>query len=315
MRRDFDPQKFIDDAILKIRHEVGNQKAVVALSGGVDSSVTAELGHRALGNNLIAVFLDDGLMREGEPESVVRIFRERGLNVQLRDVREIFLNALKGIVNPEDKRKAFRATFYKVLADILKEVGAKFLLQGTIAADVVETVKGVKTQHNVLSQIGIDPIKEYGYKVIEPLSSLYKHQVRMVAEALKLPRAIVERRPFPGPGLSVRVIGEVTAERLEIVRRATKIVEEETSHISCFQAFAVLMQDKATGLSQDGGRKYGEIIVVRIVDSTDAMTAEPSRISWDILERISRRITEAIPSVTRVLYDITSKPPATIEFE
>ncbi|MEM1525320.1 MAG: glutamine-hydrolyzing GMP synthase, partial [Nitrososphaerales archaeon] len=308
-------QRFIDEAIVRIKRDVGNQKAVVALSGGVDSSVTAELGYRALKNKLIAVFLDDGLMREGEPEYVTKIFKDRGLNVKLHNVRDTFLTALKGISNPEDKRKVFRATFYKVLSDFLKEVNAKFLLQGTIAADIVETVKGVKTQHNVLSQIGIDPLREYGFKIIEPLSNLYKNQVRMVAEALKLPKEIIERKPFPGPGLSVRIIGEVTAERIDIVRKATKIVEDETKDIPCFQAFAVLMNDKATGLSQEGGRKYGEIIVIRIVDSIDAMTAKPTQIPWDILERINKRIIEALPSVTRVLYDITSKPPATIEFE
>ncbi|MEM2210551.1 MAG: glutamine-hydrolyzing GMP synthase [Nitrososphaerales archaeon] len=315
MLKDFDPQRFIDEAIVRIKRDVGNQKAVVALSGGVDSSVTAELGYRALKNKLIAVFLDDGLMREGEPEYVTKIFKDRGLNVKLHNVRDTFLTALKGISNPEDKRKVFRATFYKVLSDFLKEVNAKFLLQGTIAADIVETVKGVKTQHNVLSQIGIDPLREYGFKIIEPLSNLYKNQVRMVAEALKLPKEIIERKPFPGPGLSVRIIGEVTAERIDIVRKATKIVEDETKDIPCFQAFAVLMNDKATGLSQEGGRKYGEIIVIRIVDSIDAMTAKPTQIPWDILERINKRIIEALPSVTRVLYDITSKPPATIEFE
>lgn len=315
MLKDFNPKSFIDEAIIKIKKEVGNQKAVVALSGGVDSSVTAELGYRALKNKLIAVFLDDGLMREGEPEYVTKIFKDRGLNVKLHNVRDTFLTALKGISNPEDKRKVFRATFYKVLADFLKEVDAKFLLQGTIAADIVETVKGVKTQHNVLSQIGIDPLREYGFKIIEPLSSLYKNQVRMVAEALKLPKEIIERKPFPGPGLSVRIIGEVTAERIDIVRKATKIVEDETKDIPCFQAFAVLMNDKATGLSQEGGRKYGEIIVIRIVDSIDAITAKPTQIPWDILERIAKRINETLPSITRVLYDITGKPPATIEFE
>lgn len=163
--------------------------------------------------------------------------------------------------------------------------------------------------------MGINPAEKYGFKVVEPLKELYKPQVREVAKALGLPAEITERRPFPGPGLCVRVLGEVTPERVETVRKATRIVEEETAGLLCFQAFAVLMEDKATGLSEDKKRIYGEILVIRSVDSTDAMTAQPTQLPWPVLEKITRRITASLPSVTRVLYDLTGKPPATIEFE
>ncbi|MEM2851097.1 MAG: glutamine-hydrolyzing GMP synthase [Candidatus Bathyarchaeia archaeon] len=310
-----DPKKFIDEKVAWIKAEVGDRKAIAAVSGGVDSTTTAILAHLALGDRLTVVFLDDGLMRDGEPEAVVKLFKRRGMNVNLYDVKSEFFRVLKGITDSEEKRKVFRETFYRVLGQVVKELGAECLLQGTIAADVVETKKGVKTQHNVLEQIGISPKERYGFKVVEPLVDLYKHEVRIVAKALGLPPEVSERRPFPGPGLAVRIIGEVTPERVELVRKATKIVEEETKMIPCFQAFAVLLSDKATGVSENGQRKYGEIVVIRIVNSVDALTAQAVDISWDILKRIRKRILEELPSVVRVLYDITDKPPATIEFE
>jgi GMP synthase (glutamine-hydrolysing) len=310
-----DPEKFIEDSVRAIRERVGTAKAAVAASGGVDSTTTAMLGKRALGENLTVLFLDDGLMRKNEPESVTDFYRGLGLVVRLVNAKDEFLAALKGLSDPEEKRKAFRDTFYRVLSRSLEELGAKFLLQGTIAADVVETKKGVKTQHNVLEQIGINAAKAYGYELLEPLKELYKDEVRQVAKALGLPQDKVGRRPFPGPGLSIRILGEVTEEKVELVREATSIVEEETENFRCFQAFAVLANDKATGVSESGGRKYGNIIIIRIVDSTDAMTAVPSEISWTLLERMRNRILKEIPSVTRVLYDITPKPPSTIEFE
>ncbi|MGQ9513492.1 MAG: glutamine-hydrolyzing GMP synthase [Thermoproteota archaeon] len=310
-----DPIKFIEENVQAIRERVGTAKAVVAASGGVDSTTTALLGKRALGENLIVLFLDDGLMRDGEPDSVVEFYRKLGLNVRLLDVREKFLKAMRGLRDPEEKRRAFRETFYRVLSRALNDIGARFLLQGTIAADVVETKKGVKTQHNVLEQIGIDTAKTYGYELIEPLKDLYKDEVRKIAKALGLPLEKVDRRPFPGPGLSIRILGEVTKEKVELVRKATAIVEEETRGIECFQAFAVLASDRATGVSESGSRAYGNIIIIRIVDSKDAMTAVPSEIPWVSLGRIRDRILKEVPSVTRVLYDITPKPPATIEFE
>lgn len=310
-----DPDKFVEEAIRAIREKVGASKAAVAASGGVDSTTTAVLGKRALGENLSVLFIDDGLMREGEPESVADFYRKIGLDARLVDAKDEFFSALKGLVDPEEKRKAFRNAFYSVLSRALKEMGARYLLQGTIAADVVETRKGVKTQHNVLEQIGISAAKAYGYEVVEPLKDLYKDEVRRVAKALGLPIEKVERRPFPGPGLSIRVLGEVTEEKVELVRKATSIVEEETEGFRCFQAFAVLAGDKATGVSEGGGRKYGHIVIVRIVDSTDAMTAVPSELPWPLLGRMRDRILRELPSVTRVLYDVTPKPPSTIEFE
>jgi len=313
--RKFDPKSFIGEKIEWIRAEVGEERAVVATSGGVDSTVTAVLGHRAIGDRLAVVFLDDGLMRKGEPDQVRRVMKRQGIELRIHDVSSRFFAALKGKVDPEEKRKAFRETFYETFADVAREYGARCLLQGTIAADVVETRGGVKTQHNVLEQIGIHPMERYGYRVIEPLLDLYKPQVREVARALGLPREVSERRPFPGPGLSIRVLGEVTPERVGMVREATSIVEEETRDIDCFQAFAVLMSDRATGVTRDGKRKYGEIVVVRVVRSSDAMRADAVELPWEVMKRIERRIRERLPSVTHVLYDLTGKPPATIEFE
>jgi len=310
-----DPKKFIDEKVVWIRNEIVDRKAIAAVSGGVDSTTTAVLGHLALGDQLTVIFLDDGLMREGEPGAVVDLFKRLGINIKLYDVKSEFFQALKGLTDSEEKRKAFRETFYRVLGRVVRELGVECLLQGTIAADVVETKKGVKTQHNVLEQIGISPEEQYGYKVVEPLVDLYKHEVRMVAKALGLPLEVSERRPFPGPGLAVRVIGEVTPKRVELVRKATKIVEEETKTIPCFQAFAVLLTDKATGVTEHGQRKYGEIMVIRVVNSVDALTAQAIDIPWDVIKRIRKRIFERLPSVVRVLYDITDKPPATIEFE
>ncbi|MEM3525770.1 MAG: glutamine-hydrolyzing GMP synthase [Candidatus Jordarchaeaceae archaeon] len=311
----FDAKRFIREKIDWIKSEVGGEKAIAAVSGGVDSSVTAVLGLKAIGNNLTVVFLDDGLMREGEPETVTKIFRDMGIQTRLYDVKEKFFQAMKNLTDPEEKRKAFRQTFYETLADAAKELGVKVLLQGTIAADVVETVRGVKSQHNVLEQIGINPLQKFGFRIIEPLKELYKPEVRLVAKELKLPNSIVNRKPFPGPGLSVRIVGEVTPEKVDIVRKATKIVEEETEDLSSFQAFAVLLNDKATGVNEKGERVYGNIIVIRAVDSKDAMTAEPTKIPWDRLLKIRERIISEISGVSRVMYDITSKPPATIEFE
>jgi len=307
-----DVQSFIDENIKEIKDTVGEKKAIVALSGGVDSSATAVLAHRAIGDQLISVFIDDGLMRENEPETVKDIFEGLGIDLKIIDAGDEFLDALKGIEDPEEKRKAFRNTFYTTFGGLVKESGANYLLQGTIAADIVETKGGVKTQHNVLEQIGIDP-ETYGFGVIEPLKELYKPEVRLVGESLGLPEEIHQRMPFPGPGLATRVIGEVTPERVEIVRKATKIVEDETKELRPFQAFAVLMNDMATGV-EGGERTFGNIIIVRSVESENAITAEVTKIPYEKLENMQRRITSEIPEVTRVVFDITPKPPATIEY-
>ena len=308
-----DAEKFIEKKIGEIRDTVGSRKAISALSGGVDSSTCTVLAHRAIGDNLKVVFIDDGLMRENEPEEVRDVFQNLGVGVDIIEAKDEFFRALKGKVDPEEKRKAFRNTFYTVFGREAVESRARFLVQGTIAADIIETKRGIKTQHNILEQVGIDPEKGYGFKIVEPIKELFKQEVREVAKALGLPEKIYGRMPFPGPGLATRVVGEVTPERVATVRKATKIVEEEISSLRPFQAFAVLLSDKGTGVEEEK-RKFGEIIVVRSVESKDAMTAEPTQVPWENLLKISKRITTEIPSVTRVAYEITPKPPATIEY-
>ncbi|MFP4057921.1 MAG: ExsB family transcriptional regulator [Candidatus Brocadiia bacterium] len=309
-----DPKRFIAEQVEAIQRTVQEGTALSALSGGVDSSVATALAHRALGERLAVVFIDDGLMREDEPREVEEGFAELGIEVQVVDARQRFFEALAGQTDPEDKRKAFRHIFYRVLGEQVKATGASHLVQGTIAADVVETRRGVKTQHNVLEQIGIDSHAGYGFRVIEPLKTLYKPDVRRVGKALGLPAILYQRMPFPGPGLATRCLGEVTPERVEVVRRACKIVEEETRRQAPFQAFAVLMADRATGLDEEGRRTFADMVAVRCVESENAMTASPSRLSWQKLARIRNRILEECPTVSKVLYDLTPKPPSTIEY-
>lgn len=306
-------QRFIEEQVADIRATVGNGLAINALSGGVDSSVCTVLGHRALGNQLKTVFIDNALMREGEPQRVVATFKKLGIPVELVDARREFLNALRGVTDPEEKRHAITNTFYRdVFGKLVRESGAKFLIHGTILTDIEETVAGIKRQHNILTQLGIDPQKAYGYQVIEPLKTLRKDGVRKVAAALKLPREITHRIPFPGPALAARIVGEVTEEKLALVRAATAIVEEELRSTKAFQYLAVLLEDKATGI-RNNRREFGHIIVVRCIDSVDARTARATRLPWPKLERICRRIV-AIPGVNRCLYDLTPKPPATVEY-
>ena len=308
-----DEKMFIEEKIGEIKETVGQNKAISALSGGVDSSACTVLAHRAIGSNMMAIFIDDGLMREDEPEAVTKIFSDLGIQVEVVNAHDEFFAALKGIFDPEEKRKAFRETFYTVFGREVLRSEAKYLIQGTIAADIIETKGGVKTQHNILEQIGIDPEKGFGFKVVEPLKELFKPQVREVAREVGLPESIYRRMPFPGPGLATRVIGEVTPERVSLVRKATQIVEEEVEPLKPFQAFAVLLGDRGTGI-EEGQRKFGNIIIVRSVESKDAMTAEPTEVPWNILLSISKRITGEIPEVSRVAYEITPKPPATIEY-
>lgn len=309
----FDAKAFIENSIKEIREAVGDSRVISACSGGVDSTVATYLVAKAVGDKMVAVFIDDGLRREGEPEFVVRILKEFGVNTRFVDAKEEFFEVFKGKTDAEEKRKAFREKFYSTLGRVAREEQIKFITQGTIKADVIETVKGIKSQHNVLGQIGIDS-QIYGYKILEPLKELFKPEVRMIGRELGLPAEISERMPFPGPALSLRILGEVTAEKAAIVRKATQIVEEETSSLGTFQNFAVLHNDKATGIKNDK-RMYGNIITVRIVASTDAVTAQAVQVPYEKLLKISKRITSEIPSVVRCLYDITDKPPATIEFE
>jgi len=308
-----DYQTFIQEQIAEIKREVGNGKAITATSGGVDSSVVAALAHRALGPQLKTIIVDNALMREGELQHVMQVFGDLGIPIELIDARSAFLKALRGLTDPEQKRQAITDTFYKdVFAAATRRAGARFLLHGTILTDIEETVAGIKRQHNILSQLGIDTEEAYGYKVIEPLKTLRKDGVREVAKLLALPDTIARRIPFPGPALAARVVGEVTEERLATVRAATAIVEQELADTGAFQYFAVLLNDCATGI-REGRREFGQIVVVRCIDSLDAREATVRELPWGVLHRVAQRIV-AIPGVNRCLYDLTPKPPATVEY-
>jgi GMP synthase (glutamine-hydrolysing) len=306
-------KKFIAEQIESLRRDVGDGIAINALSGGVDSSVVTVLAHRALGDKLKAILVDNAIMREGEPEAVVKSFAKLGVPVELIDGRKQFLKALKGLTDPEEKRQAITDTFYRdIFSKAVKRSRATHLLHGTILTDIEETVAGIKRQHNILAQIGIDPQKAYGYKVLEPLATLRKDGVRKLGRELGLPESMTQRIPFPGPALATRIIGEVTEAKLATVRAATKIVEEELKNTGAFQYLAVLLNDRATGI-RDGKREFGQIIVVRCIDSLDARKATVRELPWKTLHRLTRRIT-AIPGVNRCLYDLTPKPPATVEY-
>jgi GMP synthase (glutamine-hydrolysing) len=395
----FDPKAFIEKQVEEIKRIIGGKRSLVAVSGGVDSSTCAVLAHMAIGDRLVCVFLDDGFMRLGEPERVAEILSRPPLNLPVRveQVEERFLNALKGLVDAEEKRKAFRATFYEVLGEIAKREQCDFLIQGTILADIVETRSGVKTQHNVLEQIGISTRELYGFKVVEPLASLLKWQVREVARYLKIPPEISERQPFPGPGLSVRVIGEIRSDKLMTLKKATAIVEDQLSAYKPSQYFAAIIDnkfkpnlnlrkireiaaealevksedvsvkvfsDRATGV-KGNKRKYGNIvavkclcngsiytpplsrlmemqrtiidsnpsatrilymildssvkrpysIVIRAVETEDFLTAKVAEVPWSCLTACAEGILRDCPDVSEVYYDVTPKPPATIEME
>ena len=311
--QDLDVEAFIEDKARQIVSAVGGGLAVNALSGGVDSSVVTLLGHKALGERLRTYFIENGLMREGEPRRVAGIFAALGVPVEIVDARDRFFAALKGLTDPEAKREAITQTFYKdVFGRLVRDSGAECLLQGTNYTDVEETVAGVKRQHNILSQLGIDTKKAFGYRVIEPIIELRKPAVRAVAEALGLPEEIHARPPFPGPALAARVLGEVTPEAVALVRAATAIVEQELSGSGAFQYLAILHADKVTGV-RDGRRDYGRQIEVRCWDSADAVTGSPTELPFDTLTRLADRITSEVPGVVSVTYNVTSKPPSTIE--
>lgn len=310
---ELNPGEFIEEKVQEISSIVGDGLAVNALSGGVDSSTVTMLGHRALGDRLKTYFIDNGLMREGEPEHIVLLFEELDVPVQIVYAQKQFFNALKGIKDPEEKREAITQTFYKdVFGQLVRESGAKYLLQGTNYTDVEETVAGIKRQHNILEQLGIDTEESFGYKVIEPLIQLRKSAIRQVAKALGLSEEIYSRPPFPGPALAARIIGEVTPERIEIVRKATKIVEQELSNKGAFQYLAILHEDKVTGV-RGGKRDYGLQIEVRCWNSKDALTGSPTRLPYDTLDKLAEAITTEVPGVVSVTYNITRKPPSTIE--
>jgi len=397
----FDPKRFVEAHILELKKRIGNKKALVAVSGGVDSTTCAVLTHKAMGENLVCVILDDAFMREREPERVAEILSKPPFNVPIKivNVRERFLQVMKGLRDAEEKRKKFRETFYQVLSETAKKEGCKILVQGTIRADIEETVGGIKTQHNVLEQMGINPMKRFGFKVVEPLATLYKEQVRMVARYLGLPAEFSERQPFPGPGLSVRVVGEIRPDKLETLKKATTIVERELAQHKPSQYFAVIVdneeslqrlgiahiqetaarilnvpsrnvhvkmfRDKATGM-KGGERRYGEIVGIQVetmngkahqtpirnlvslqakivtenpnvarifyavkdshekkpyvigirsVQTKNFLTAQVSEIPWTTLNSAAEKVSDECVNVSTVYYDVTPKPPATIEME
>jgi GMP synthase (glutamine-hydrolysing) len=309
----------IEKMVNEIKAEVNEGRAIIALSGGIDSSVATALAAKAVGDKLTAVFVDHGFMREGEPEFVKEIFGKFKINLLIVDAQERFLARLKGVIDPEKKRKIIGEEFIRVFEEIAEKTGADYLIQGTIYPDRIESgfrkfSDKIKTHHNVAGL----PTKMKFKKIVEPLRDLYKDEVRRVANILGLPKEIVFRQPFPGPGLAVRVIGELTKEKVRIAKRADKIVVEEIEKSglteNLWQYFAVLTNTKATGVKGDA-RAYGHVVALRIVESREAMTASFAKIPYEVLERISTRITNEIPEVTRVVYDITHKPPATIEWE
>ena len=311
--QELNTDNFINEKVKEITEAVGDGMAINALSGGVDSSTVTMLGHRALGKRLKTLFIENGLMREGEPEQVVGFFRKLDVMVEVVDAREEFFAALNGITDPEEKREAITQTFYrKVFGRIVKESGAKYLLQGTILTDVDETVAGIKRQHNVFEQLGIDPQEAFGYRIIEPLIQLRKDGVRKIGKALRLPSELFDRIPFPGPALAARVIGKVTPERIETVRKATIVVERLLKGTGAFQYMAILHEDRVTGM-REGKRDFGQQIEVRCWDSVDARTATPTRISYEILEKLAKEIIHEVPGIVSVTYNISTKPPSTIE--
>lgn len=306
-------QQFIAEKSEEIAQAVGKGVAINALSGGVDSSCVTMLGHKALGPRLKTYFIDNGIMREQEPQQIAAVFKKLGVTVEIIDAKNEFFAALKGLTDPEEKREAITQTFYKkVFGKLVKESGAKYLLQGTILTDIDETVAGIKRQHNVFEQLGIDPQKAFGYKIIEPLVQLRKDGVRKVAEACGLPAAIYNRMPFPGPALAARVIGEANPERIAVVRKATAILEEELAGVKAFQYMAILHQDRIPGM-RNGKRDFGLQIEVRCWDSIDARQARPTRLGFDVLDKLASRMTTEVPGVVSVTYNIATKPPSTME--
>lgn len=309
-----DTNQFTNEQVSAIQSAAGSSTAINALSGGVDSAVVTMLGHKALKNKLKTYFIDNGLMRENEPQQIVKWFTDLGVEVEIIDAKKEFFAGLKGVTDPEEKReKGITQVFYKdVFAELVKKSGANILLQGTNYTDVEETAAGVKRQHNVFEQIGIDPQKAFGYKVIEPILQLRKPAVRALARALGLPGEISERPPFPGPALAARVIGEATPERIETVRKATTIVEQELAGCDAFQYMAILHEDMVTGLRQNK-RDFGQQIEVRCWDSADAVTATPTELPFATLRKIADRIVNEVPGIVSVTYNVTTKPPSCIE--
>ncbi|MDR0900627.1 MAG: glutamine-hydrolyzing GMP synthase [Methanobrevibacter sp.] len=304
------PSEFIKEAIEKIKDEIGNEKAIIALSGGVDSSVCSVLVQEAIGDNLVAVFVNHGLLREGEVEEVCNIFENR-LNFIYVDASSEFLNALEGVEDPEEKRKIIGKVFIDVFEREAEKIQGKYLVQGTIAPDWIESEGKIKSHHNLALPGGMV------LKVVEPVRDLYKDEVREIGLELDLPKELIYRQPFPGPGLAVRVIGNLSEEKLAICRKADLIVREEIQKEGVdkdlWQYFAVLTDTKVTGVKGDE-RDFGYLVVLRMVASVDAMTAYVPELPWNVIRTISKRITSEVPEVTHVSLSISDKPPSTIEF-
>ena len=303
-----DAASFIDDAVDEISEAIGDANAVIGLSGGVDSSVAAALTHRAIGDRLTAVYVDTGLMRKGETDEIRETFSFMD-GLRIIDAEDRFLDALAGVTDPEKKRHVIGEAFIREFEREARDADADFLVQGTIYPDRIESEGNIKSHHNV----GGLPERVDFEGIVEPVRDLYKDEVREVARELGLEAVISERMPFPGPGLAVRVIGEVTKEKLEVARDACHVVEEELEAYEPWQAFAAVV-GKATGVKGDN-RVHGWIVAVRSVESRDGMTARAQELDWETLQRIQSRITGTNENVARVVYDVTHKPPATIEYE
>jgi len=305
-----DPSDFIKESIEGIKKQIGDEKAIIALSGGVDSSVASVLVSQSIGDNLLAVFVDHGLLREGEAEYVKETFEPR-LNFKCIDASDEFLKELEGVEDPEEKRKIIGEVFIRVFEREAEKEGAKFLVQGTIAPDWIESEGKIKSHHNVALPHGLV------LELVEPIRELYKDEVRVVGSEMGLPDEIVNRQPFPGPGLAVRVVGKLTPEKIEICRKANAIVEEEVKKEgldeSLWQYFAVLTDTKVTGVKGDI-RDFGYLVVLRMVESWDAMTAHVPELPWEMVRTISARITAEVSEVTHVALSVSDKPPSTIEF-
>jgi len=303
-----DAPSFIDDAVEEIDERIGDANAVIALSGGVDSSVAAALAYRAIGDRLTPVYVDTGLMRKGETEQIRETFSYMD-SLRIVEAQDRFLDALAGITDPEEKRHAIGERFIREFEREAISADADYLVQGTIYPDRIESEGNIKSHHNVG---GLPEVVDFE-GLVEPVRELYKDEVRDVARELGLEEIISERMPFPGPGLAIRVVGEVTREKVDIAREACHIVEEETAEHDPWQAFAAVV-GKGTGVKGDN-RVHGWIVSVRSVESRDGMTARAQELPWETLQRIQSRITGENENVARVVYDVTHKPPATIEYE